>query len=399
MNILVVGNGFDLAHGLPTTYNDFLNFIEVISNLPPSRNDFFEVPSETNKINDKLLRILNDKLSKMNEGQYSIHLNKWEDLIYNNLWIEYFKLNRINIEHNWIDFEKEIGLVIKKLESIVKEGQVDRGFIPLSKFNDFESNVNRNFKFFINLCVYIDTDRKYVKYDELKAGLEKDLERLTLALDKYLYEYVESIEISSYSPDIKIADIDKVISFNYTNTFKHKYSEWSKAEINFVHGNAGEKSSNIVLGVEEYLTANEKNSNVEFIKFKKYYQIIDKQVDLKYKSWFYESNKKSKKRISPEKHNLYIFGHSLDITDKDILRELILRDDVNTKIFYHNDNARGKLIKNMVKIIGQDELVKRTTYPNNSIVLIKQRDFINENYYKNWEHRMRLLKEKRGYNC
>jgi hypothetical protein len=28
MNILVMGNGFDLAHGLPTRYNDFLNFIE-----------------------------------------------------------------------------------------------------------------------------------------------------------------------------------------------------------------------------------------------------------------------------------------------------------------------------------------------------------------------------------
>ena len=27
MNILVVGNGFDLAHGLPTKYSDFLDFI------------------------------------------------------------------------------------------------------------------------------------------------------------------------------------------------------------------------------------------------------------------------------------------------------------------------------------------------------------------------------------
>ena len=26
MNILVIGNGFDLAHGLPTGYPDFLEF-------------------------------------------------------------------------------------------------------------------------------------------------------------------------------------------------------------------------------------------------------------------------------------------------------------------------------------------------------------------------------------
>ena len=28
MNILVIGNGFDLAHGLPTKYTDFLDFIK-----------------------------------------------------------------------------------------------------------------------------------------------------------------------------------------------------------------------------------------------------------------------------------------------------------------------------------------------------------------------------------
>ena len=30
MNILVLGNGFDLAHGLPTKYSDFLEFAKVM---------------------------------------------------------------------------------------------------------------------------------------------------------------------------------------------------------------------------------------------------------------------------------------------------------------------------------------------------------------------------------
>lgn len=33
MNILVIGNGFDLAHGLPTKYTDFLAFCKVIKNV------------------------------------------------------------------------------------------------------------------------------------------------------------------------------------------------------------------------------------------------------------------------------------------------------------------------------------------------------------------------------
>lgn len=71
------------------------------------------------------------------------------------------------------------------------------------------------------------------------------------------------------------------------------------------------------------------------------------------------------------RHNLYIFGHSLDISDRDILREFILHDNVDTTIFYYeridekgvSDNGRtelGRKIANLVKVIGQEELIKRT---------------------------------------
>lgn len=39
MNILVIGNGFDLAHGLPTEYKDFLEFAKVIYQIVEI-NDF-----------------------------------------------------------------------------------------------------------------------------------------------------------------------------------------------------------------------------------------------------------------------------------------------------------------------------------------------------------------------
>ncbi|MNJ44065.1 hypothetical protein D3C77_390980 [compost metagenome] len=43
MKILVIGNGFDLAHGLPTKYNEFLEFLSLIklmSRYPSSTVDF-----------------------------------------------------------------------------------------------------------------------------------------------------------------------------------------------------------------------------------------------------------------------------------------------------------------------------------------------------------------------
>lgn len=61
-----------------------------------------------------------------------------------------------------------------------------------------------------------------------------------------------------------------------------------------------------------------------------------------------------------ERHNLYIFGHSLDDTDGDILRKLILNDNVYTTIFYHDEETHARQIANLVKVIHQDELIRRT---------------------------------------
>ena len=34
MNILIIGNGFDLAHRLPTSYTDFLKFFHSVEKMP-----------------------------------------------------------------------------------------------------------------------------------------------------------------------------------------------------------------------------------------------------------------------------------------------------------------------------------------------------------------------------
>lgn len=76
------------------------------------------------------------------------------------------------------------------------------------------------------------------------------------------------------------------------------------------------------------------------------------------------------------KHNLYIFGHSLDVTDKDILRDLILNDNVYTTIFYLNKDVMGQQIANLVKVIGQDELIKRTGGSTKTIEFRLQQDMV-----------------------
>ena len=46
LNILVLGNGFDLAHGLPTSYKDFLDYLSVIEFLCDEHNKHQSYPNE-----------------------------------------------------------------------------------------------------------------------------------------------------------------------------------------------------------------------------------------------------------------------------------------------------------------------------------------------------------------
>ena len=47
MNMLIIGNGFDLAHKLPTSYKDFLQFVEEANNY--RYNFSFKYPNITEK--------------------------------------------------------------------------------------------------------------------------------------------------------------------------------------------------------------------------------------------------------------------------------------------------------------------------------------------------------------
>lgn len=148
----------------------------------------------------------------------------------------------------------------------------------------------------------------------------------------------------------------------------------------------------MVLGIDEYLPKDRKNKEIEFIAFKKFYQRIYKETGCKYKEWsdiikknereLKEKYKKEYpnqvpfKQCGDKRHRLYIFGHSLDVTDKDILRDLILNDNVYTTIFYHNKDVMGQQIANLVKVIGQDELIRRTGGSTKTIEFKQQQPMI-----------------------
>lgn len=365
MNILVIGNGFDLAHGLPTSYKDFLEFTD-------------NYMSYAKSINDNLLSEL-------------------KTLVSNNCWLEYFK--RTYIGNGWIDFEKEMSNVImmidQKKDKFVRIGEPGFAFVKLS---DKERKILMYFDSRSANGIIDNKDFLFM----IKERMLNDLNRLIRCLEIYLDCYINHSSVKELSPDIADLNIDKVLSFNYTNTYARIYdnSKNNNIEYDYIHGKADiepehdMKTNDMVLGIDEYLPDDRKNKDLDFIAFKKFYQRIYKQTGCKYKEWVgekikgadydkldalkyrleYEENIKkgldgyahtAKQKLMElkeqrVKHNLYIFGHSLDVTDKDILKELILNDNVHTTIFYHNKEVKAQQIANLVKVIGQDELIRRS---------------------------------------
>ena len=227
-----------------------------------------------------------------------------------------------------------------------------------------------------------------------KEQFLKDLNRLTRCLEIYLSDYVNNLPVSKKLPDIDGLKIDKVLSFNYTNTYERIYGkDKPDIEYDYIHGKAeithDVDSCNLVLGIDEYLIGEERNSNTEFIQFKKFFQRIYKKTGCKYVDWLkeYEANNIGKyASLEAEDLNVYIFGHSLDVTDKDIMRRLILseagrmfkRDGLKaqTTIFHFNQEAMGSQIANLVKVIGQDNLISMVHGSDAKIILQQQQDAI-----------------------
>lgn len=410
MNILLIGNGFDLAHHLPTKYSNFLDFCKIVEEIynPDATGEDIKKNIKDWNINssiaEKLLSAFKERKIELNHNKDSecvqnvsksdIYLDELYKCINKNAWIKFFCSESTCTTENWIDFESEISNVIQELDKL-------RSIIIKTKFN-----IKQLAEYRLVASIIKGISPKYVlsdvnSMDKLILHLYNDLNKLIRTLEIYLSVFVGKIECNIISPDIKELHFDKILSFNYTDTFRKIYDTDGYSDYDYIHGFANCDSTintnNMVLGIDEYLSEEKMNTEMEFIVFKKFYQRVYKGTGLKYREWVDDIKSNIDASIDTEKgksytcesstyHYLYIFGHSLDITDKDVLSNLILNDNVKTIIFYNkanesdgDDNGRkslGEKITNLVKIIGQEELIRRTGGKKRTIEFKLQQDMI-----------------------
>lgn len=464
MNILIVGNGFDLSHYLPTKYDHFMDVMRTIEekDLGKPISDLFT--TSVDDLPQLILKVLQiktatseltyqmnfkDLFSKSRDKKFIektqeiydtkkivIPLEKILEIQYklkNNSWYQYFS-DHVREVKTWIDFETKINEALNVVAKFIvnsnqkldafgsfsheicfyANGEERQIFLTREQCNSLEKLNILESGYFIDqddydergeainipidigdanhgsLRFYIDDEyiQNYSGY--VKVNSEKLLNSLQEKLDEFIVIfnlYLELI-VSQLSP-INSFTIDKedwtypekIFSFNYTNTFQRIHDS---VDVEYLHGSHGQYQ-NIVLGISDI--EDEGLKKIKAFGFTKYHQKLFKDTDYLFLDHFKEKVQLHKKKIEyfekdfgnsdrtakkferqhlmevESKLNLKIqvWGHSLDVSDKDHIIDLFsLNDDVDRNvrvtIFYFDKPAKFSLLNNLLAILGKDKV-------------------------------------------
>ena len=377
MNVLLLGNGFDLYYHLPTKYQNFLHTVDYLiqhySEEIKSVGDVFSAAE------------LQEKDAFISEC-YNIHKDIYDNTALNqndileliehtkdNMWFQYL-LKSFDKDVGWIDFEREISTVISVFKEFLDNLGTIFGAESLDK-SRITRYIVRCFNFFYEVSdpmvsaygripsaqfsiipefkteypfgskIEVPDTEKIIKH------LSLALESLTKALKMYLGCFVENIlgstNITDYLEKQEVfLHNDYVVTLNYTNTFETIYSA---NDVFHLHGNV---QDDIVLGINSDACDELENTDTSFITFKKYYHRIMLETDKRYLQWITDEICDGRIDI-----HLLVMGHSLDVTDADIITDLFgLASEIT--ILYHSNEAKASHIANLVKIFGKSGLDK-----------------------------------------
>lgn len=275
-NLIIIGNGFDLAHGLKTSYH---HFIEYLINKTFKEKTFTKLILEEYSIDGYISLIDYVKNGGMNEYHFR---NRFIGSLIVDLSI-----------NNWCDIE--------------------------AKYYKILSNVGKRNALYSN---YFD--------------LNSDFEYIRRSLLEYLKNEIKSVTpIESYSELFKefFSQSTTVLNFNYTNTIQSIYTRQLpvKYKTIHIHGEIRNLNNPIIFGYaatneqSRTLIEEDKNENMRFIKKNLY-----KRTSNEYQLTNYLED--------TEQIDLTILGHSCGISDNLILNQIFNHKNVRSiRFFYYED--------------------------------------------------------------
>lgn len=304
-DLYLIGNGFDLAHGLETSYNHFLlwylnSFLEQyrINNYPTQYED------------DLLTVIRNDV--RLNFSEYNSVSELFKGL----------KDNRYNLKAKHKFFQKII-----------------------ENYRDFKW-VDIEFEYFLALVeIYKGLEDKNLLRSDFHFSQVTPLNNCFNAIRTALIKYLQSIEVASerYNPIIEEVLLEKngprgnekgeklYVYFNYTNTLELYSHNFLPKSVVQIHGKLSDDSNPIIFGygdeIHPYYEKIENLNSNEFLK------------NIKSFSYFKTNNYQRIMRFIEGNFNSFtvkILGHSCGLSDRILLNTIFEHQNCKAiKIYYY----------------------------------------------------------------
>jgi hypothetical protein len=380
--LIIIGNGFDLAHGLKTKYSDYiLNYWQSVKSSR-HKDIFFEFNIEgidltnCNSYKDiiKTFEVNGHKRIKSERKLYSLFTSDFtssDNSIISVFNYFFLRLNEVHSELNWVDIEMEYYNILKStLKDVSNLYYSDSNKKEHIKFlNDNIASITSNFELYLKNHVLEKSSE--IKIKELENILSNDVQtqsQISIYLEEFpkklfpklkgFYQYIESSQL-----DLRKFNNTHILNFNYTNTI-HKYFNKiinDNVVINNIHGKIGDKNNEIKLGFGD-----EKDD---------FYKIIENENKNEYlrfmKSFFY-SNTNNYKRLfdflEESEFQIEIMGHSCGLSDRTLLNALFEHPNcLSIKVYYHkyqtqdedgNEDNYSDIVKNISRHFNQKTMMR-----------------------------------------
>jgi hypothetical protein len=303
--IIILGNGFDLANGLKTSYDHFiLNYLK--KSLKSARKN--------NVYEDNLLKIedayhISENL--IDKTQSFQELKRFAEI--NGVKFSYGMLINIIFEKlhllNWVDIENIYYSLLKNIVS--------------SKYADEIEKLNIQFTELKNqLITYLEQENQGFKYSEK-------------SIENYFNLFSNNFEeIKTYSDNsgAKVYNQCFIINFNYTNYLSNVVKKLNPKsyKLIYIHGEINDVQD-IIFGFGDdtdktYQQIEELNDNRFFEHIKSFNYL---------KNNYYQNIFSLIENVD-EKFEVLIFGHSLGLSDRTMFSQIFNNPNLHkVKLYYH----------------------------------------------------------------
>lgn len=350
--IILIGNGFDLAHGMKTRYKDFLfdlwNQIRLKSNKKYQneiyQDDFvkfkkiFRSENEITDINS-IEKFLSD--IKGNGGKLELK---------NNFLVHLIKIKK---EFEWVDFETEYYKLLKR--KLEKKGSARD--IGIKTLNQEFVLIKIALEKYLNKAQdnFIKSVSDHITYEKIKEILYQiylpiNEEDLSEKGRKFIKSTGDKLELDEVC----------FLNFNYTRT-QELYTDDGKINhyggkkhfsddriINIhIHGELGNSENPIVFGygdeLDESYSLLEKSENNQFLENIKSIRYLESN-----------SYKNLLRFIYAKPYQIIIMGHSCGLSDRTLLNTLFEHENCHSIKVFYRENEKGNNFRDIVQNISRN---------------------------------------------